>query len=110
MRSRSTSRAGAARRSSSPSRPTASRAFRGPATEEQASMAADPPRPLRVGIAGSGNIGTDLMLKIERSPHLELGGVAGIDPASDGLALASSRGHWTTSDGLADMLVHVEGL
>jgi acetaldehyde dehydrogenase (acetylating) len=68
------------------------------------------PGPLRVGIAGSGNIGTDLMLKIDRSPALQLGGVAGIDPASDGLARASARGHWTTSDGLADMLDHVEDL
>jgi acetaldehyde dehydrogenase len=67
-------------------------------------------RPLRVGIAGSGNIGTDLMLKIERSPALELAGVAGIDPASDGLARAAVRGHYTTSDGLAEMLAHVEDL
>jgi acetaldehyde dehydrogenase len=66
--------------------------------------------PLRVAIAGSGNIGTDLMLKIDRSPALELAGVAGIDPASDGLARAAARGHWTTSDGLADLLVHVDDL
>jgi acetaldehyde dehydrogenase len=73
-------------------------------------MVAEERRPLRVGIAGSGNIGTDLMLKIERNPLLELLGVAGIDPASDGLAAASAGGHWTTSSGLADMLEHLEEL
>jgi acetaldehyde dehydrogenase len=73
-------------------------------------MAAEPQRGLRVGIVGSGNIGTDLMLKIDRNPLLELAGIAGIDPASEGLASASARGYWTTSDGLADLLEHVERL
>jgi acetaldehyde dehydrogenase len=66
--------------------------------------------PLRVGIAGSGNIGTDLMLKIARSPVLELAGMAGIDPGSDGLARAARAGHWTTSDGLADLLAKVDDI
>ena len=47
---------------------------------------------LRVAIIGSGNIGTDLMMKIARSPSLELVGVAGIDPESDGLRKARERG------------------
>jgi len=64
----------------------------------------DPVRRLRVAIIGSGNIGTDLMFKVERSPVLELAGVAGIDPNSDGLALAASRGHFTTDKGLADLV------
>jgi acetaldehyde dehydrogenase len=68
------------------------------------------PQPLRVGIVGSGNIGTDLMLKIDRTPSLEMAGLAGIDPQSDGLARAASLGHWTTSEGLVDMLASVEGL
>ena len=41
---------------------------------------------LRVAIIGSGNIGTDLLIKVERSPHLEVAGVAGIDPTSAGPA------------------------
>lgn len=63
--------------------------------------------PLRVGIAGSGNIGTDLMLKIARSPVLELAGMAGIDPASDGLARAARQGYFTTAEGLAGLLAEV---
>jgi acetaldehyde dehydrogenase len=65
---------------------------------------------LRVAIIGSGNIGTDLMYKVERSPLLELAGVAGIDPNSDGLALAASRGHPTTDGGLADLLAEIDDI
>ena len=60
--------------------------------------------PLRVAIIGTGNIGTDLMLKIERSPRLKLVGVAGIDPDSDGMRMARSRGHVVTDRGLAGLL------
>jgi acetaldehyde dehydrogenase len=55
---------------------------------------------LRVGILGSGNIGTDLMHKVGRSPQLELVAVVGIDPASEGLSMARDRGAWTTDGGL----------
>ncbi|HEU4409582.1 MAG TPA: acetaldehyde dehydrogenase (acetylating) [Polyangiaceae bacterium] len=56
---------------------------------------------VKVAILGSGNIGADLMVKIVRkSPSLELAAVAGVDPASDGLARARSYGVATTAGGL----------
>jgi acetaldehyde dehydrogenase len=64
----------------------------------------DAPRRLRVAIIGSGNIGTDLLMKVERSPALELVGVAGIDPGSAGLRLARERGRTVTDQGLAALL------
>ena len=52
-------------------------------------------------IIGSGNIGTDLMLKIANtSKSLNLIGVIGIDPESEGLAMASSMNIATSSKGL----------
>jgi acetaldehyde dehydrogenase len=56
-----------------------------------------------VAIIGSGNIGTDLMLKIQRrSNKLEVAALIGIDPASDGLALAKKTKVETHANGLAD--------
>ncbi|MDB9859641.1 acetaldehyde dehydrogenase (acetylating) [Gammaproteobacteria bacterium] len=52
-------------------------------------------------IIGSGNIGTDLMLKIvNTSKSLNLIGVIGIDPESEGLAMASGMNIATSSSGL----------
>ena len=52
-------------------------------------------------IIGSGNIGTDLMLKIlNTSKMLNLIGVIGIDPESEGLAMASGMNIATSSSGL----------
>ena len=59
---------------------------------------------LKVAILGSGNIGTDLMKKILRSPHLELTTVIGIDPDSDGLRKAHEAGFKTIHTGLDGFL------
>jgi acetaldehyde dehydrogenase len=56
---------------------------------------------VKVAVIGSGNIGTDLMIKVIRlSSVLEMGAMVGIDPASDGLARAAHLGVPTTADGV----------
>ena len=59
----------------------------------------------KVAIIGSGNIGTDLMIKILRlSKTLEMGAMVGVDPASDGLARAARLGVATTAEGIDGLM------
>jgi len=59
----------------------------------------------KVAIIGSGNIGTDLMIKVLRlSDTLEMGAMVGIDPDSDGLARASRMNVATTAEGIEGLI------
>ncbi|API59665.1 acetaldehyde dehydrogenase (acetylating) [Tardibacter chloracetimidivorans] len=59
----------------------------------------------KVAIIGSGNIGTDLMIKIMRlSDTLEMGAFVGIDPESDGLKRAHRMGVPITAEGVEGLV------
>jgi acetaldehyde dehydrogenase len=59
----------------------------------------------KVAVIGSGNIGTDLMIKIMRlSKVLEMAAMVGVDPASDGLARAARLGVATTAEGIDGLI------
>lgn len=63
---------------------------------------------VKAAIIGSGNIGTDLMIKIIRNSNvLEMGAFVGIDPESDGLKRAARLGVATTHEGI-DGLVKLD--
>lgn len=60
---------------------------------------------LKVAIIGSGNIGTDLMIKVIRhGQNLEMGAFVGIDPKSEGLARAERLGVKAISTGVQGLI------
>ena len=63
----------------------------------------------KVAIIGSGNIGTDLMIKILRtSQELEIVAMVGVDSESDGLARAKRMGVATTHEGINGLVAMPE--
>jgi acetaldehyde/propanal dehydrogenase len=65
-------------------------------------------RKVKCALIGPGNIGTDLLMKLKRSPVLEPVWMVGIDPASDGLKRAREFGIKTTAEGIDGLLPYVE--
>ena len=57
-------------------------------------------RKLKIAILGSGNIGTDLLIKALRSPHLECGAFIGRNLSSPGMVKALSLGVTVSAEGI----------
>ena len=63
---------------------------------------------VKCAIVGSGNIGTDLMFKLRNNPLLELTLMVGVDPNSEGLAIARRHGYETTHEGIDGFIARQE--
>jgi acetaldehyde dehydrogenase len=61
----------------------------------------------KAAVIGSGNIGTDLVMKLTKvAKHVEIAVLVGIDPASDGLARARLMGISTVDNGVQGLIAH----
>lgn len=65
-------------------------------------------RKIKCALIGPGNIGTDLLAKLQRSPVLEPVWMVGIDPESDGLKRAREMGIKTTAEGVDGLIPHLK--
>ncbi len=63
---------------------------------------------VKCALIGPGNIGTDLLAKLQRSPVLEPVWMVGIDPTSDGLKRAREMGIKTTDQGVDGLVPHIQ--
>jgi len=63
---------------------------------------------VKCALIGPGNIGTDLLAKLQRSPVLEPVWMVGIDPTSDGLKRAREMGIKTTDQGVDGLVPHIK--
>ena len=63
---------------------------------------------IKCALIGPGNIGTDLLAKLRRSPVLEPVWMVGIDPESDGLKKARELGLKTTHEGVDGLIPHMK--
>ncbi len=63
---------------------------------------------VKCALIGPGNIGTDLLAKLQRSPVLEPVWMVGIDPTSDGLKRAREMGIKTTDQGVDGLIPHMK--
>jgi acetaldehyde dehydrogenase len=62
---------------------------------------------MKAAVIGSGNIGTDLVMKLTKvAKNVEIAVLVGIDPASDGLARARLMGISTVDNGVQGLIAH----